>query len=146
MIIKTIDDWKVLAKTIAPELKPGMILALSGPLGAGKTTFVQALAHELGAKDNPRSPTFSLVRTYKVGARYIVPLRRLVHVDAYRIEKSEDMLPLNLDEELATPGSIIALEWPENVEAWLKKQPSVLELKIEVKQNQEREVSWLSGV
>ncbi|MBM3205101.1 tRNA (adenosine(37)-N6)-threonylcarbamoyltransferase complex ATPase subunit type 1 TsaE, partial [Candidatus Uhrbacteria bacterium] len=101
------------------------------------------LAKKLGAKDHPRSPTFSLVRTYQLKAKSY-PLSRLVHVDAYRIEKPEDLLPLNLEEELQEPETIIALEWPENVEPWLKKQPSVIECKISVKENQEREVSWLS--
>ncbi|MSR85116.1 tRNA (adenosine(37)-N6)-threonylcarbamoyltransferase complex ATPase subunit type 1 TsaE [Candidatus Uhrbacteria bacterium] len=119
--IKSLEDWQKVIKTLLPHLKYGTILALSGPLGAGKTTFVQLLAKALGAKVNPRSPTFSLVRNYSLlTTNYL--LKRLVHVDAYRIEDEKDLLPLNLDEELAEPGTIMAIEWPENIKKWLTHQ------------------------
>ena len=142
MLIKTVDDWKKLAREIAPSLTSGTVLALSGHLGAGKTTFVQALAEILGAKGSPRSPTFSLVRTYKLKTAND-KLTRLVHVDAYRIERAEDLLPLNLDEELAEPGTILVLEWPENAVSWIKKQLSMFTIKIELGENEERTVRLL---
>ncbi len=144
-VVKTKEDWDLLAKQLAPTLKPGMILALSGPLGAGKTTFVQALAKTLGAKTSPRSPTFSLVRTYplRVGAIHESPLRRLVHVDAYRIEQPNDILALNLDEELMELGTLLAIEWPENVEKWLKKR-NVWSMRITATSSQ-RKISWESS-
>jgi tRNA threonylcarbamoyladenosine biosynthesis protein TsaE len=111
--------WEVVAKNVARTLKPGSILALQGELGAGKTTFVQALAKALGAKRMPKSPTFSMLRTYPVKQGAI---RRLLHVDAYRIEDEHDLIPLDLDAELSEPGTILVLEWPENVKAWLKKR------------------------
>jgi tRNA threonylcarbamoyladenosine biosynthesis protein TsaE len=113
------SSWSTVALNVARTLKSGSILALQGELGAGKTTFVQALAKALGAKRVPKSPTFSLLRTYPVkhGA-----IRRLLHVDAYRIEDEHDLIPLDLDAELSEPGSILAVEWPENVSAWLKKR------------------------
>ncbi len=137
--IKRLTDWDILAKRITLALKPGMILALSGPLGAGKTTFVQALAKALGAKQTPRSPTFSLVRTYRVSRGEI---RRLVHADAYRIEHSRDLLALNLNEELAEPGTVLALEWPEQVNTWLKQQPLVLSVKLKLLPSGERDVVY----
>lgn len=112
-------DWKNVAQAIIQQLKPGTIIALSGPLGAGKTTLVQFLARELGAETNPRSPTFALIHTYHLKNK--LSLKRLVHVDAYRIEKPEDILPLNLQEELSEPGTVLAIEWPENIQSWLKK-------------------------
>jgi tRNA threonylcarbamoyladenosine biosynthesis protein TsaE len=116
--IKTVGDWRVFAERLVLELKPGMMMALSGPLGAGKTTFVQALAQVLGVKEVPVSPTFSLVRTYKVKNHPFI--RQLVHVDAYRIERAEDIITLGLDELLEEPGTIVCLEWPEQVEGWLQ--------------------------
>ena len=61
--ITTLEDWRTLAKGLAKILKPGHIFALKGDLGAGKTTFVQALAEAMGSTSTPKSPTFSLMRT-----------------------------------------------------------------------------------
>jgi tRNA threonylcarbamoyladenosine biosynthesis protein TsaE len=115
--VRSVEDWDNVAQEILALLKPGTILALSGPLGVGKTTFVQALARALGVTKNPRSPTFSLLRTYEMPKGNAI--KRLVHVDAYRLDKPTDILPLNLDEELAEPGTIIAMEWPEQATEWL---------------------------
>ncbi|HPF95635.1 MAG TPA: tRNA (adenosine(37)-N6)-threonylcarbamoyltransferase complex ATPase subunit type 1 TsaE [bacterium] len=117
--ITTLNDWEALAKDIAKILVPGQIFALQGDLGAGKTTFVQALAAAMGSKSAPKSPTFSLMRTYSV--KTTSGIKRLIHVDAYRIESDEDFRVLDLDEELAGGDAILALEWPERVEGWIKK-------------------------
>lgn len=115
--IPTPESWSIVAKAIASRLKDGDILMLLGPLGAGKTTFVQALAEELGAKKTPKSPTFSMLRTYAINKR---GLKRLLHMDAYRIDNEADLLPLDLDEELYIPGTILVIEWPEQIPQWLK--------------------------
>ena len=128
-LVKTLRDWVSVADAVAARLKPGEVLALSGPLGAGKTTFVQALAAVLGSRARPKSPTFSLVRSYPLDGKKGV--RRLLHVDAYRLEAPEDLLPLNLDEELAEPGTVVAIEWPENAETWIARRwPNVVKLVI----------------
>ena len=124
-------DWSLVACDIMPTLKPGSILALQGPLGAGKTTFVQALAKEFGAARVPKSPTFSMLRTYKVKHGSV---RRLLHVDVYRIQHAADLIPLDLDTELADGDAILVLEWPENVQPWLKKH-SHHTLNIRIKNN-----------
>jgi tRNA threonylcarbamoyladenosine biosynthesis protein TsaE len=127
--IPTPQDWDAIAIDIAKLLKPGDIVALKGPLGAGKTTCVQALARALGAKKIPKSPTFSMLRTYAV--RYAT-IKRLLHVDAYRIEREYDLLPLDLDAELAVQGTMLVLEWPERVPRWIGAR-QVKTLTIEVR-------------
>ncbi|MFH1078268.1 MAG: tRNA (adenosine(37)-N6)-threonylcarbamoyltransferase complex ATPase subunit type 1 TsaE [Patescibacteria group bacterium] len=112
------DAWGDLAAHVASALKPGDILAMSGPLGAGKTTFVQALAKALGAKRVPQSPTFALMRSYPLHRRGAP--KRLVHVDAYRITHPHEILALDLDEELSDGKTVVAIEWPENIKSWLK--------------------------
>lgn len=121
-IIRNLEDWRTLAKKILPHLKPGTIVALSGPLGAGKTTLVQALAKALGATAVPRSPTFSLLRTYKL--RHPI-LNRLVHIDAYRLEHAKDLLVLDMDEELLKPGTLMIIEWAEKVSAWIQTKRNI---------------------
>lgn len=127
--VPSIQDWKEIAKLLLSSLHPGMILTLSGQLGAGKTTLVQALADELGAAKRPQSPTFALLRTYSFPSKNNV--ERLVHVDAYRIENEKDLLALDLDEELADGKSILVTEWPENIQNWIKNRlKSIVEIVI----------------
>lgn len=116
-------SWGRVAKRIIAALRPGDIIALSGALGAGKTTLVQAVAKEMGAKKTPQSPTFALMRAYRVnGPRNI---KRLFHADAYRIEDDRDLLALDLDRELGDGKTVLAIEWPENVKNWLKNKPAI---------------------
>lgn len=136
--------WSVVAREVVALLRPGSVLALQGPLGAGKTTFVQALAKELAAERVPKSPTFSMLRTYRVrrpsaslGTGWI---QRLLHVDAYRIEHERDLIPLDLDAELAASDAILVIEWPEHAAHWLKSRPHlILRIKI-LKQGRKAEI------
>lgn len=81
------------------------ILALRGPLGAGKTTFVKGVALGLDIEENIISPTFVLVREYK--GKFA-----LYHFDWYRIESSKDVIDLGFYDYLDKPG-IKVIEWPE---------------------------------
>jgi tRNA threonylcarbamoyladenosine biosynthesis protein TsaE len=137
-IVSRIEDWGVVAKALVEQLKPGMAIKLTGPLGAGKTTLVQALAKALGAKGVPRSPTFSLMRTYQVGKR--IGIKRLIHVDAYRLESPGDAHALGLDEELAGNDTVLAIEWAEKLGTMLNAIPSI-QVKIETDVSQIRRVS-----
>ncbi len=127
--LRTVADWERVVLFLLPRLHPGDILALSGPLGAGKTTFVQHLAKELGIPKTPQSPTFSLVRSYRL-PKSINGISRLVHVDAYRIEDERDLLPLDLDAELADQKTLLAVEWPERVPNWLLQKSSVVRVDV----------------
>ena len=127
-LIATLADWDPFISELLSSIKPGTIIALSGPLGAGKTTFVQSLARALGVTTTPTSPTFSLVRSYPVKQHPLI--KKLIHVDAYRIEDEKDVMTLGLEELLAEKGSLMCLEWPEKVEVWLQYQASVIHLTI----------------
>lgn len=115
--VPEVKDWNDLADYLAERLKPGSVVALSGPLGAGKTTFVQALAQKLGVKKMPQSPTFSLMRSYPIPGKKLI--KRLLHVDAYRIEEAREILALDLDHELADGKTAIVIEWPEKIGSWI---------------------------
>lgn len=133
--VTDVSGWSKVASSVTKFLKPGIILAISGPLGAGKTTFVQALAKTLGIERIPQSPTFALMRSYPIprSSAFYKIVQRLIHVDAYRIEDERDVLALDLDEELADGKSILVLEWPEKVPSWLKRRSNVLRIDIGVR-------------
>ena len=126
--VKTAEDWSSVAKKLIPSLTPGSILAVSGDLGAGKTTFIQSLAKSLGVTRFVPSPTFALMRSYTLPKK-IGGISRLVHVDAYRLEKEEELLALDLDEELADGKSMLVIEWPERIPNWLaRRKPATLHI------------------
>lgn len=102
-----LSDTVALAETVAPLLLPGGILLLKGNLGAGKTTFVQALARCYGVTRTVTSPTFTLANEYPVPTG-----GRLVHCDLYRLASPEGFYDLGLDEVLER-GDRLAIEWPE---------------------------------
>ncbi len=141
--LTSIQDWDQVASALVPGLRPGSVIGLSGPLGVGKTTFVQALVRALGGKDVVKSPTFALMRWYHVSYPEI---KRVIHVDAYRLEKPEDVLALNLAEELSDDESILVVEWPERMESFFAQIPETQKVLLECKQeHQVRTVSVMGA-
>jgi tRNA threonylcarbamoyladenosine biosynthesis protein TsaE len=116
----TAEDTRAAGRALAPFLRPGDALALTGELGAGKTTFVQGVAAGLGYTGHVASPTFTLVREY----RGRLPIH---HVDVYRLERVQDVLDLGLDEAIAE-GGILLVEWGDVVEALLPTEHLVVTL------------------
>jgi len=108
------EETRALAAELAAALPADTILALHGDMGVGKTTFVQGLARGLGVKEQVTSPTFAIYSVYQ-GAK-----RKLVHLDAYRLEHGRQLEELLLEEFLTSPWCL-AVEWPEKVGAWLPK-------------------------
>ena len=100
------ETWEVAAK-LAHTLSPGCVIALTGELGAGKTTFMQGLGIALGIRRPVTSPTFTL------SVEYPTPRFKLVHMDLYRLSGSEDdLLAIGFAEHLES-GAVVAIEWPE---------------------------------
>jgi N-acetylmuramate 1-kinase len=99
-----------LASRIAVALKAGDVIALSGPLGAGKTTFARALVTRLGGEGEVPSPTFALMQ------RYETKRLTLTHCDFYRLEPAE-LDQLGLDDALEE--GVVLIEWPERALSWL---------------------------
>jgi len=98
--------------TLAPRSHGATLVTLSGELGAGKTAFVKAVAKALGVEEVVTSPTFVLEKIYLLTNQ---PFKRLIHIDAYRLEKGTDLTPLGFDELMKDSGNLILLEWPEKV-------------------------------
>jgi len=102
-------DTRKLAALLAPMLRGGEIIFLRGPIGAGKTVFVKALAKELGLKGSPVSASFSIMKQYKSKTK------KLYHADLFRLEERE-MFNLGFEEMLADADAIIVAEWPAPME------------------------------
>ena len=100
----------IIAGRLALMLKPGDVVALSGQLGAGKTTFVRAVIAALRGADEVPSPTFALMQ------RYEAPHLTLTHCDFYRLDPQE-LDELGLDDAVSE-GAVI-VEWPERAASWL---------------------------
>lgn len=96
------------------------IVGISGDLGAGKTTFVQHLARELGITETVTSPTFTIMKIYPTGVG--TPFSRLVHMDAYRVESLEELRPLRLAEIFKEPKTLICVEWAEKIKEFLPEE------------------------
>ena len=127
-----------LAKTISlsSSRSGALVLALEGNLGAGKTTFIQGFAKALGVKENVLSPTFVLMKVYKVRCRVsgvrCYP-KHLIHIDCYRLDSPKDLLK--------DKDAVILIEWADRIRriipkdaTWIKfehgKRPSERVLRI----------------
>jgi tRNA threonylcarbamoyladenosine biosynthesis protein TsaE len=93
------------------------IVAISGDLGAGKTTFVQHLAKELGIFETVTSPTFTIMKIYQAGDNK--SFNQLVHMDAYRVDSLDELRPLKLAEIFKQNNTLICIEWAEKIKDFL---------------------------
>jgi tRNA threonylcarbamoyladenosine biosynthesis protein TsaE len=100
---------EALGRALAERLVPGDVIALSGPLGAGKTSIARGLLSALGLEGEAPSPSYAIVQPYAP------PEVRLpvLHVDLYRIEAPEEAEELGLDE--AREDGVLLVEWPERL-------------------------------
>ncbi len=114
--IRTFEELETEAKsfmeTLAPSPRGATLVTLSGELGAGKTAFTKALAHVLGVEEIVTSPTFVLEKIYMLSGK---SFKRLIHIDAYRLENGADLAPLGFGELMKNSSNLILLEWPEKV-------------------------------
>lgn len=102
LTVEDADQMEALGRRLSGLLRAGDLLVLTGPLGAGKTTFTRGLGEGLEVRGQVASPTFVLARTHPTASG--VPL---VHVDAYRLSGEAELDDLDLDYE----GSVVVVEW-----------------------------------
>lgn len=114
--------------------KNALIIALSGDLGVGKTHFVKAVARELGIKTRVNSPTFVIMKRYKLKNK------NFIHIDAYRLKNEKEILNLGFEELINNLENIIFIEWAENIKKALPKK--YLKVKIKHLEGESREISY----
>ena len=106
------EETEKVAQDLVSKLKSKTVIALIGNLGAGKTVFVKALAKELGVKENITSPTFVLMKVYNTKDQNI---KKLVHVDCYRLDSQEDLIDIGLGDYLEEDNTLVAIEWADKI-------------------------------
>jgi len=154
IIAKSPQETIELAQKIAHQLKGGEILALTGELGSGKTTFIKGLAEGLKVAEVITSPTFVMLKSFpaKIQEKKI----EFVHVDAYRVETIEDIKSVGIEDYFeqsekqgsAEAGSyfgrddvIIAIEWAEKIKEILPKK--IINIKFDIIDENSRRISTL---
>jgi len=140
-ITKSAKSTKEIAAKFAEQIlrqKPGktaIILGLQGELGSGKTTFLQGFAKGLGIKEKILSPTFIIMKKFKIPQVKILNTLKLTyskisrpryfgyrlfyHIDCYRLNKPEEILSLGFKRIISDPQNIVAIEWPEKIKSLL---------------------------
>lgn len=130
-VIKGLGEVKLFAQNllsyVSGNKKTPQVISFTGNLGTGKTTLVQQIALELGIKETVTSPTFTIMKSYKVPEPH--QFQQLIHIDAYRIESLEELRPLGLKELLLAEGNFVCIEWAERIAPVLPKDTIYLTLK-----------------
>lgn len=136
-IITTVSAWPELARELLTKIQPtataATCVALSGDLGVGKTTLVQALGQTLGIKDAITSPTFVIQKTYPVTQS---GWDQLVHIDAYRLEDVDELRVLAWSQTVTSPRTLVCIEWAERIQGALP--PQTWQLTLSIKANGQR--------
>lgn len=132
----SVSETQELGRQIGAKLKGGEILALSGPLGSGKTAFVKGLARGLGIRRRIKSPTFVIYQIYPAPRKK--RQATLYHFDLYRLKATADLRDLGFAEILITRENIVIIEWPEKARRLLPKRTMHLKFKHWHRPNQRR--------
>jgi tRNA threonylcarbamoyladenosine biosynthesis protein TsaE len=156
-----------IASDFASRLKKGSVLALTGNLGSGKTHFTKGLAQYFKIKKNITSPTFVLMKVYKVrnkrqetrdkkiqkylplnkgesaGAKRRLEgvenkIKTLVHVDCYRLNDPVELLAIGLGEYLNNPACLVVIEWAEKIKKILPKNSIWIKFSLGQKENERK--------
>lgn len=136
---ESLAQTKKLGRLLAKEVlknktEKALILGLEGDLGGGKTTFLQGFAKGIGIKEKVLSPTFIILRRFKVeGAR----IKSLYHIDCYRIKKPKEVLRLGLKQIVSNPENIVAIEWSDRIKKLLPKDSLIIKFKFVNKNTRE---------
>jgi len=132
------SETEALGERFGRAAQAGLVIALSGDLGAGKTQFVRGLARGLGCAGRVHSPTFTLVNEYGGGRL------TLFHLDLYRLETPAQLYSAGI-EDFFLPDGVSVIEWAERLEegGWKRADGGIIvRVKIEIVSENERKIIY----
>lgn len=121
------QQTQYIAAQIAPNYLQGGVIAFSGKLGAGKTTFTQGFAKGLKVSQKITSPTFVLIKEYFIPDN---PSGKLYHIDLYRLNQITEIANLGISEILANPANIVLIEWAEKLGQSFPKKATKIDIQL----------------
>lgn len=127
-------DW---GERLGRQIKPPLLITLTGDLGAGKTTLARAICAGYGVRDHVTSPTFAIVHQYEA------PRSQVFHVDLYRLDGPAALQNIGWDDILQA-GALVLVEWPERAGQLLPSDHLPIELG-HVEGDSERRVLYAGG-
>lgn len=135
-IVYKLDELDKVVAAISSKLVSEQIILLKGELGAGKTTLIKAICHQLSVTESVSSPTYSLANIYEGKIK-------INHLDLYRLKSEEEALEMGIEEYLYDKKALTLIEWPEVIEAILPE--NILEIRIEALENGDRKAEIIPG-
>lgn len=103
---------EIILKINKHESSSATIAAFYGELGSGKTTITKEIAKQIGVRERVVSPTFVIMKIYKIEHK---SFKKLIHIDAYRLDSSKDLLNIGWENIINDKENLIIIEWPERV-------------------------------
>ena len=126
----SLDELPQIARELLANYPESRVFAFYGKMGAGKTTFIKVLCHQLGATDIVQSPSFTIINEYKTSDG-----DSLFHFDFYRIRKLEEVMDIGYEEYFFS-GNYCFIEWPEKIGQLLPKDA----VKVRISGDPERQI------
>ena len=151
-IAKNLEETQKIAEGFVANLKSSgnsaTVVGLYGELGSGKTSFTQGVASALGISENVVSPTFVIEKIYELPRPTEClgldkNFSHLIHIDAYRLEKSSELLHLGWREIISNPQNLILIEWPERVADIM---PEHIRINFSHIENEQREIEIIYNI
>jgi tRNA threonylcarbamoyladenosine biosynthesis protein TsaE len=128
------EATRAIGERLGAAAPPGTVLALVGPLGAGKTQLAKGVAEGLGVRSVVNSPTFVLMNEH-------VGRVRLFHIDAYRLEDPQEALAAGLLDERGVEG-VTVVEWADRLDGWLPPERIDIEIGLDPQVADRRQIDW----
>lgn len=145
-ITNTAKETRGLGKDLAEKIlktksnkRKAQVLALEGELGGGKTTFLQGFARGLGTREKILSPTFVIMKKFKIKHPNF---KFFFHIDCYRIKKPEEISDLGFKKIVADSKNIIAIEWAKCIKKILPQNTIFIDFEFHDKNKRKITIKW----